>query len=225
MPRNWKQSAGPTSVPCDECGRGRETAPGALTADADPLGVDTEVRGAIVQPAQRCVAVLESGGEGVFRCEPVFRGDDDRAELAGDLGREGVLHVDRPEDEATPVEVEQRGPPGRGHRVGRCVHPHRNRAVFEGHVVVGHVDTGGVDVLVERADQVGDPGPGRVDIGEVAGGQELHEGREFGIECVGHADTVPRGNPRADQRVGAPPAASRSSGRSSADNIARKSAA
>ena len=54
--------------------------PALCPADGDPDGIDAEVRGAVDQPSQGGVRVVERGRERVFRREPIIDADDQQVE-------------------------------------------------------------------------------------------------------------------------------------------------
>ena len=73
-------------------------------------GIDAECGRVGVHPLQGGVAVVDRGRERVLGSQPVLGRDDDRIEVAGDLGGEAVLHVDGADDETAAVDVEKRRP-------------------------------------------------------------------------------------------------------------------
>ena len=133
--------------------RGQSPA-GAAAADSDAAGVDAQLLGVVVQPAQGGGAVVEGCGEGVFGGEAVVDADDHDAEVAGQRGAELVVHLGFAEHEAATVDPQQ-GAGGFGEPVG---------PVDEHPGVLGALGGGGA--LVERH---------AVDDGDRSGGDGAHQ--------------------------------------------------
>ncbi len=65
---------------------------GAVAHHGDPVAVDAQLGGVVVQPAQRGVSVLERCGEGILRCPPVFDRQEGHA-AGGDVARDGAVEL------------------------------------------------------------------------------------------------------------------------------------
>jgi len=72
--------------------RRRHAAAGAVAHHGDPVAVDAQLGGVVVQPAQRGVSVLERCGEGILRCPPVFDRQEGHA-AGGDVARDGAVEL------------------------------------------------------------------------------------------------------------------------------------
>ena len=127
MPEVLEAERGPPAVASQQREPGRESAARAAAVDRDAVGVDAELVGLLVQPGQRGVAVLETGGEGVFGREPVLDRHHDHAELARQRRGAGVLGVDAADEEPAAVDVDDCG--HRARRDLRGVDPHGRRPV------------------------------------------------------------------------------------------------
>ena len=188
-PEELEAKRRPAPVAGEEGDGGGEATARALAADGHPVGIDAEgVRGGM-HPLEGGVAVVDPGGEGVLGGEPVLGRHDDGTDVAGDLGGEPVLHLDGADDEAAAVDVEQRRP-RRGDRGGGCVDADRDRPPGAGDLVVADRHPGGVDVAGQGLEQGQDAGTGLGHIPQVPLGEEIDDGREFGIDVVGHGSIL-----------------------------------
>ncbi len=172
-------------------GRRAEAAAGALPSNGEPLGVDAQLSGVVVEPHERGVAVLHPRRERVLGREAVLDHRDDRADLARDLHREADLHLDRADDEPTAVDVEERRPAGGGGVALRRVDAHEDvgAAVRARRVAIGHGDPVEADARVGLPEHLGDHRPCRREVVDRVEGrrrQHLDEWGELGIVGVGH---------------------------------------
>ena len=175
------------AIASEQHGCRSEPAAGALPADRDAIRVDAELARVVMHPPQRGIAIFDPGREGVLGRQPVLDRDDHRAELARDLHRDRVLHVDAADHEAAAVDVEQRGASGRRRGSRGGVYAHRHGTVRSRDLPIVDVDSGRVDVRVQRRDQRLDPRARLLDIAQVADRQELDDRSQFRVECIGHA--------------------------------------
>ena len=125
---------GAVAVPCGQRDGGREVAAGAVARYRHPAGVPLQVGGVGRGPLGRPVAVLDPGGEGVFRRAPVVDGDDDAVGLVRQQPAGTLVGVQRATD--PPAAVEEDDQRERPLAVGD-VDPERHRAVRAPYLEVG----------------------------------------------------------------------------------------
>ena len=108
--------AGVAQVLADD---GREVAAGRVARDRQPRRVGAEQRGVRVRPARRGERVVGRRGEAVLRREPVADVQHDGARGVGERPADAVVRVDRAEQPAAAVEVDDERRGGRRHPRGR----------------------------------------------------------------------------------------------------------
>jgi hypothetical protein len=75
----------------------------------DQRRVDLQFGSPLAQPDKATVDILDGGGEGPFRCQPIVHGDDDRAEFSRELGVPAMAHFEIAQDEPAAVYVKDGG--------------------------------------------------------------------------------------------------------------------
>ena len=129
---------------------GGEAAAGTGSADGDAGGIDPQRGGLVLQPAQRGVAVIEVGREGMLGGQAVFDADHEDAQVGGQLPAHPVVELRRTGDVAAVVGPQQRA--GRARALRRLVHAHVDGVpVRRGHLPVPQPHPlGGLDAGCRR---------------------------------------------------------------------------
>ena len=112
-----------TAVASEQHGRGCQSTARALPTDADAVDVEPELVGARVQPRERGIAVLDTGGERVLGSQAVLDGGHRDAELTRQRQRRSCAPSRWTDDEAATMDVEQRRSTAFGLRSLRCIEP------------------------------------------------------------------------------------------------------
>ena len=122
-----------------------EVAPRAVAPDRDPAGVDTEVGGVCMRPAEGRDSVVDRRRKAVLRRQSVVDIEDRDARLSAQEATARVMRVDVTEHPATAVEVDEQGQRPLALDTERAVQPGRYAARRAGdRQVTGRADGGRV---------------------------------------------------------------------------------
>ena len=154
---------------------GREVAAGRVAGDGEATGVGAEQRGVRVRPARRGERVVGGGREARLGRAAVADVEDDGARGVRERPADRVVGLDRAEQPAAAVEVDDERPQLLA-RAGRPVRAGGDRAAGDGDHMLGH----GVDGLARP-----EPGEERLEVGARLGNRQ-----EMGVRAPGRRDVI-----------------------------------
>ena len=164
--------AGVAQVLADD---GREVAAGRVAGDGEATGVGAEQRGVSVRPARRGERVVRGGRKTRLGRTAVADVEDDGTGGVRERPADRVVGLDRAEQPAAPVEVDDERPQFLA-RAGGPVRAGGDRAAGDGDHMLGD----GVDGLARS-----EPGEERLEVGA-----RLGDRQEVGIQAPGQLDVI-----------------------------------